>query len=54
MYFILSKLVNEENFKIRHLDLHGVRFGIGDHKAFTSVGEMYALANVWTKSGLGW
>ena len=31
-----------------------MRFGIGDHKTFTSVGKMYALANVWTDSGLGW
>jgi hypothetical protein len=54
MYFILRKLVKEENFKIRHIDLHGMRFGIGDHKTFTSVGKMYALANVWTESGLGW
>jgi hypothetical protein len=53
MYLILSKLVKEENFKIRHIDLHSVRFSIGDHKAFTSVGKMYTLANVWTESGLG-
>ena len=54
VYFILNKLVKEENFKIRHINLHGMRFGIGDHKAFTSVSKMYALANVWTESRLGW
>jgi hypothetical protein len=54
MYFILSGLVKGEIIKIRHLDLHSIRFGIGDYKAFTSVGEMYALANVWTQSELGW
>ena len=53
-YFILGKLVNEQFFNLRHIDLHGMRFGIGDHKAFTSVGKMYPLANVWTESGLGW
>ena len=31
-----------------------MRFGIGDNKAFTSLGKMYALANVWMESGLGW
>ena len=54
MYFILSKLVKEDIFKIKHVDLHSMRFGIGDHKAFTSVSKMYALANVWTESKLGW
>ena len=54
VYFILNKLVKEENFKIRHTNLHGMRFGIGDHKAFTSIGKMYTLANVWTESRLGW
>jgi hypothetical protein len=53
MYFILSKLV-EEISKVRQIDLHGMRFSISDHKAFTSVGKMYTLANVWTESGLGW
>jgi hypothetical protein len=28
--------------------------GISDHKAFTSVSKMYALANVWMESGMGW
>ena len=54
MYFVLSRLVKGETIKIKHLDLHSMRFGIGDYKAFTSVGKMYALANVWTESGLGW
>jgi hypothetical protein len=54
MYFILCKLVNEQNFKIRQIGLHCMRFGIGDHKAFTSVGKMYALANVRAESRLGW
>jgi hypothetical protein len=54
MYFILSGPVEGETIKIRHLNLHSMRFGIGDYKAFTSVGKMYALANVWTESDLGW
>ena len=31
-----------------------MRFDIDDYKAFTSVNKMYALANVWMKSELGW
>ena len=54
MYFILSRLVRKRTIKIRHLNLHSMRFGIGDHKAFTSFDKMYALANVWTESKLGW
>ena len=54
VYFILNKLVKEENFKIRHINLHSMRFSIFDHKAFTLVGKMYTLANVWTESRLGW
>ena len=53
VYFILSKLV-KVRLKIRHIDLHGMRFGISGHKAFTSVCKMYALANVWIESGRGW
>ena len=54
VYFILNKLVKDKNFKIRHINLHGMRFGIGDHEAFTSVSKMYALADVWTEFRLGW
>ena len=50
MYFILSKLVKEENFMVRHIDLHSMRFGIGDHKAFTLVGKCpcRCMDRIWT------